>query len=68
MAINKRKNGLRHEELSCFAYLGKNSLGNQKEGDAETPIEDFEFTMAFGIKEYPGFKISFTKLKDMLYR
>ena len=65
--LTKDKNGLWHEELSCLAYLGKNGLGKQKEGDAKTPIGDFGFTMAFGIKEDPGSKISFTKVTDTFY-
>ena len=65
--LTKDKNGMWHEELSCAAYLGKNGLGKQKEGDVKTPDGDYGFTMAFGIKENPGSKIPYTKVSDTLY-
>lgn len=65
--LTKDKNGMWHEELSCTAYLGKNGLGKQKEGDVKTPIGDYGVTTAFGIEEDPGSKIPYTKVTDTLY-
>jgi L,D-peptidoglycan transpeptidase YkuD (ErfK/YbiS/YcfS/YnhG family) len=65
--LTKDKNGVWHEEISCLCYLGKKGLGKEKEGDGKTPIGDYGFTMAFGVKKDPGSKISYTKITDTFY-
>ena len=53
--------------LSCPAFIGKNGLGKEKEGDYKTPEGIFGLPTAFGIKENPGSHIPYTKLHEHLY-
>ena len=55
------------EKLHCKAYLGKNGLDKQREGDTRTPSGDYGFLMAFGAKDDPGSAIPYTKLTDTMY-
>jgi len=62
----KEENGWQNK-LSCRAFLGKKGVGKRKEGDAKTPLGDFMFSMAFGVKKDPGSVIGYTKLTDGMY-
>ncbi len=55
------------EQFRCTAYLGKNGLDKQQEGDARTPSGDYGVLMAFGAKDNPGSAIPYTKLTDTMY-
>ncbi len=54
-------------KMQCDAFIGKAGTGKTKEGDMKTPLGDYKFTMAFGIKDDPGSKIAYTKLTDSMY-
>jgi len=53
--------------LTANAFVGKNGLGKQKEGDLKTPIGVFDITKAFGIKENPGTKLKYINVIENLY-
>ena len=55
------------EIISCPAFIGKNGWGKTREGDMKTPKGVFHFTMAFGIKDFYGCKIGYTKVDDTNY-
>ena len=63
----KGENGIWKEVLQCKAYLGKNGIDKQREGDVRTPTGDFGMTMAFGAKEDPGSLVPYTKLTNTMY-
>ena len=42
------------EKLHCKAYLGKNGLDKQREGDTRTPSGDYGFLMALAQKMIPA--------------
>lgn len=53
--------------LATDAFVGKNGLGKDKEGDLKTPIGEFNVTQAFGIEENPGTKIKYIRVNNDLY-
>ena len=55
------------EILSCDGFIGKCGLGKTKEGDNMTPIGDFGFICAFGIKENPGTAIEYVDITENTY-
>ena len=55
------------EAFSCQAYVGKNGIDKEKEGDQKTPTGVFSFTKAFGIKDNPGAKLPYIILNPHLY-
>ena len=65
--LAKDANGEWEETLNCQAYLGKNGIGKEREGDIKTPTGDFGMTMAFGAKDDPGSLIPYTKLTNSMY-
>ncbi len=60
----KSESGIWQEVLQCKAYLGKNGIDKQREGDVRTPTGDFGMLMAFGAKDDPGSLIPYTKLTN----
>ena len=65
--LTKNENSMWQECLQCKAYLGKNGIGKNREGDAKTPIGDYGMLMAFGAKDDPGSLIPYTKLTETMY-
>ena len=63
----KKKSGTWKKMLSCKGYVGKKGINKKKEGDKKTPTGTFCITGAFGIKQNPGAKISYTKVTSSLY-
>lgn len=63
----KSESGIWQEVLQCKAYLGKNGIDKQREGDVRTPTGDFGMLMAFGAKDDPGSLIPYTKLTNTMY-
>lgn len=63
----EKKGGVFKQTLSCQGYVGRNGINKVRAGDAKTPTGTFGFTMAFGRKNNPGAKISYTKLNPYLY-
>lgn len=53
--------------LETDAFIGKNGLSKQTEGDLKTPIGEFNITKAFGIKKNPGTKLKYVKVTENLY-
>ena len=53
--------------LATDAFIGKNGLSKQTEGDLKTPIGEFNITKAFGIKKNPGTKLKYIKVNNNLY-
>lgn len=50
------------EVLNTCAYIGKNGLGKEREGDGKTPVGVFHFTKAFGIAPDPGCPLPYTQV------
>ena len=55
------------EIISCPAYIGKKGWGKTREGDMKTPKGMYNFTMAFGINDFYGCKLGYTKVDDSHY-
>lgn len=53
--------------VSTTAYIGKNGVGKQKEGDWKSPIGTFNITKAFGIKKNPGTRLKYIPVTESLY-
>lgn len=53
--------------LATDAFVGKNGLGKDKEGDLKTPMGEFNITQAFGIQENPGTKLKYIRVNKDLY-
>lgn len=63
----KGSDGLWTQVLSTYAYLGRNGIKKQKEGDGKTPVGEFDIKSAFGIKANPGTSLPYTKVTDTMY-
>ena len=53
----KNKDGIWNDQYSVAAYVGKNGIDKQAEGDGKTPTGMFNLTQPFGILKDPGAKI-----------
>lgn len=53
--------------LTTDAFIGKNGIGKQKEGDLKTPAGIFNITKAFGIKKNPGTKLKYINVTENTY-
>ena len=53
--------------LSTKAYIGRNGLYKEREGDAKTPCGVFYFTKAFGIAPDPGCQLKYVQVDDRHY-
>lgn len=63
----EKTNGIFRQTLSCQGYVGRNGIDKVQAGDAKTPTGTFGFLRAFGRKDDPGAKITYTKLNQYLY-
>ena len=63
----KDYDGTWSEIISCPAFIGKNGFGKTREGDMKTPAGFFTFTKAFGINDFNGCKIGYTKVDETNY-
>ena len=52
---------------TCFGHIGKNGLGKEKEGDAKSPIGEFNARCAFGILPNPGTVLDYIDLKESTF-
>ena len=59
VALYKKENNLFVNTFNCDAFIGKNGLGKEKEGDSKSPEGDFGIIQAFGIKANPGTTIEY---------
>ena len=62
-----RKNGSVHILGRGSAYIGRNGLGKEREGDGKTPEGIFHATAAFGIMPDPGTKLRYIKVSPSVY-
>ncbi len=62
----KDKDGF-NSDFNCHAYIGKNGIGKEKEGDSKTPLGDFGIIQAFGIKANPGTTIEYLNINKNHY-
>ena len=62
-----KQNDVWKEVITTKAYIGKNGLGKEKEGDYKTPIGAYKFNKYFGINDNPGTKMPYIKLNNSLY-
>ncbi len=67
LCLYVKENGKWEKKIQNKAFIGKAGTGKTKEGDMKTPLGDYKFTMAFGIKDDPCSKIAYTKLTDSMY-
>ncbi len=65
--LYEKKDDLWQEVFSANAYIGKNGLGKEREGDYKSPVGIFHFTKAFGIAPDPGCGIPYTQVDDSHY-
>ena len=55
------------EVFTRKAYIGRNGLGKEREGDAKTPAGVFRFTRAFGIEPDPGCAMGYVQVDETHY-
>ena len=66
-SLYEKKDKLWQEVFTVKAYIGKNGLGKEREGDSRSPVGIFHFTKAFGIAPDPGCKMPYTQVDDTHY-
>lgn len=64
---DKAADGKWSQILSTKGYVGKLGVGEGSESDARTPSGVYTLSFAFGIKDNPGTKLSYTKVDDSYY-
>ncbi len=62
VVLYKKENNAFINTFSCDAFIGKNGLGKEKEGDSKSPEGDFGIIQAFGIKANPGTTIDYLNI------
>lgn len=67
LSIHEKKSGVWKELYSCTAYVGRNGIDKQKEGDGKTPTGTFNLTQPFGISSDPGSNMEYTKVTKYHY-
>lgn len=53
--------------LSGEAFIGKNGIGKEREGDGKSPVGVFGIRTAFGILPNPGTALEYIEVKDSTY-
>ena len=56
-----------NKRVETQAYIGKNGLGKEKEGDGKTPVGIYKFNRYFGIEENPGTNLSYVQVNESYY-
>ena len=59
VSLYKKENNSFINTFNYDAFIGKNGLGKEKEGDSKSPEGDFGIIQAFGIKANPGTSINY---------
>lgn len=67
VSMYEKINGELQQIMTTPAFIGKNGLGKEREGDDKTPVGTFYFDRAFGIKPDPGCAIPYTKINNNHY-
>jgi L,D-peptidoglycan transpeptidase YkuD (ErfK/YbiS/YcfS/YnhG family) len=60
----KDANGVWKQIITTPAFIGKNGLGKEKEGDYKTPVGTYHFNYAFGIAKDPGCALDYQQVTD----
>lgn len=59
------------KEWNCIfnstAYVGKNGIDKEGEGDGKTPTGEYGITTAFGILDNPGVRINYINITDSIF-
>ncbi len=67
LSLHEKKDGAWQKLYECAAYVGKNGVGKEKEGDKKTPLGVYNLTTPFGIKDDPGAAMPYTKVTEYHY-
>lgn len=62
-----KEDGLWRELCACDAFIGRNGLGKEREGDGKTPVGIFGIRRAFGICPDPGTSMEYIHVSDTTY-
>ncbi len=63
----KNKKGVWKKKFACTAWLGKNGIGKEREGDGKTPSGLYPVEQAFGLLRNPGTKMPYIKVNSRHY-
>lgn len=67
LTMHEKTDGVWRQILSSSAYVGKNGIGNTREGDKKTPTGTFNLKTPFGIKSNPGTSLDYVKVTKNHY-
>ena len=67
LSVHEKQDGKWVQLLETPAYVGKNGIDKEKEGDKRTPTGTFNLTTPFGIKADPGAQMPYTKVTRYHY-
>ena len=67
VSMYEKINGELQQIMTTPAFIGKNGLGKEREGDEKTPAGVFHFDKAFGIAPNPGCKLPYTQVDENFY-
>lgn len=65
--LKKGKDGQWKRIFNCAAFVGKNGMGKEREGDEKTPVGDFGLICAFGINENPGAGLPYVQITENIW-
>lgn len=66
-SLYTKSNGSWHLEWTDSAYIGRNGIDKQREGDSKTPTGELHPVSAFGILPNPGCALPYTQAFPSLY-
>ena len=55
------------QHIETNAFIGKNGLGKEFEGDMKTPVGVYQFNFYFGIEDNPGTNLTYVKVNQSHY-
>ena len=67
LSIHSKQFGAWTQVYSCSAYVGRNGIGKQSEGDGKTPTGTFNLIQPFGIQPDPGSNMGYTQVTEHHY-
>ncbi|MBQ9406844.1 MAG: L,D-transpeptidase family protein [Desulfovibrio sp.] len=67
LAFYEKQGQAWREVFQADAYVGRNGLGKEKDGDGKTPVGVFPITLAFGLAPDPGCALGYTKIDESHY-
>lgn len=63
----KNKKGVWKKKIACPAWLGRNGIGKEEEGDGRTPSGLYSLDQGFGLLADPGTKMPYIKVNSRHY-